>query len=133
MKRFNKFILLIVVSLLLGVLLTIHLFGNTTISKAAPLKGFWSTHTAYDHKVAFRTDGGTNPHFGAFFSGQNGYNQHYLGPGGDGATSGYDGGISNWNWWGNGLYVLLTPKTWVLFNPIEGQNPSNYQATLYMN
>lgn len=104
-----------------------------SITEAAPLNGFWQTTTANYIAVAFYTDMGLNPHYGAFFSGQNGYGQHFLGPGGDGATSCCSGGIANWNWWGGSLNVLLLPKSWLLGGYSGSWTASNYQAILYFN
>ena len=114
-------------------ILFLTLWGGLALpatTEAAPLSGFWSTTTANSVGYAF-WDGG--PHYGAFFSGQNGYNQHFLGPGGDGATSCCSGGITNWNWWGSSLNVLLVPKTWYFGLYSGAGTASNYQATLYFN
>lgn len=79
---------------------------------------------------------GLEPHYGAFFSGANGYNQHYLGTGGDSATCNSSAGcIGNWNWWGDDLNVLLVPKGgWLLTDPPWGEKwqGSNYQATMWI-
>lgn len=102
-------------------------FALPAKTEAAPLNGLWITTTANSVQIAYWSSG--LPHYGAFFSGQNGYNQHFLGPGGDGATSCCSGGIANWNWWSSSRNVLLLPKTWIFF--YSGSNtPSNYRATL---
>lgn len=81
---------------------------------------------------------GLEPRYGAFFSGSNCHNQHYLGPGGDQATC-QNGCIWNWNWWGNQRNVLLCPKCWLysilrILGPIpERWQGSNYQATCWFN
>lgn len=106
-------------------------FALPSVSEAAPLKGFWNTTTAYKIEVAY-SDWGI-PHYGAFFSGSYGYNQHFLGPGGDGTTNCCSGGITNWNWWGNARSVLLLPKRWLIGGYSGSWTISNYQATLYFN
>jgi len=96
--------------------------------------GFWTTTTAYQVAVAYWV--GIEPHYGAFFSGGYGYNQHYLGPGGDAATCGSSSGcISNWNWWGNDFSVLLVPKSGWLWAELPGGprwQGYNYQATVFI-
>lgn len=97
-------------------------------------EGFYHTVTAYKLDVAYWS--GIEPHYGAFFSGSYGYNQHYLGPGGDPATCGSSSGcIGNWNWWGDWLNVLLVPKGGWLWTELPGGSKwqgSNYQATLWV-
>jgi len=97
-------------------------------------EGFWRTTTAYKVDIAYWI--GIEPHYGAFFSGSYGYNQHYLGPGGDAATCGSSSGcISNWNWWGSYRNVLLVPKGgWLWAEPPWGPRWQgyNYQATLWL-
>jgi hypothetical protein len=99
--------------------------------------GFWSTTRAYQVAWAFN-DPFWVPHYGAWFSGSNGYNQHYLGPGGDAATCNSGSGcISSWNWWGSYYAVLLLPKCWLYSSCIGGQipdrwNPNYYQATMWI-
>lgn len=105
-------------------------FALPAKTEAAPLNGFWATTTANSVGYAFWSGG---PHYGAFFSGQNGYNQHFLGPGGDAVTGCCSGGIANWNWWGSSLNVLLLPKTWLAGGYSGSWTASNYQATLYFN
>jgi len=97
--------------------------------------GFWASLRAYDLRVAYWT--GVEPHYGAFFQGAYGRDQHYLGPGGDNATCGSSSGcISFWNWWGTYYSVLLVPKGgWLWTEPPGGPKwqPSNYyQATMWI-
>lgn len=120
------------ICIVVSIALLILFMGVTSpvITEAAPLKGFWTTTTANSVGYAYWDNG---PHYGAFFSGQNGYNQHFLGPGGDGATNCCSGGITNWNWWGSSLNVLLLPKSWLFGFHSGSWTPENYQATLYFN
>lgn len=96
--------------------------------------GFWATIRAYDLRVAYWT--GIEPHYGAFFQGAWGRDQHYLGPGGDASTCGSSSGcIWSWNWWGDWGAVLLVPKRgWLWAEPPGGPRwqPANYQATLWI-
>lgn len=93
-----------------------------TVSQAKPLQG-WITTTAYDHAYS-HWDGGT--HYAAFFSGDYGRNQHFLGTGGDAATAPYSGGIAAWDWYPPTWQSrLLTPRAWLI------AGASNYQATVY--
>jgi len=101
--------------------------------RAGPLEpDYWVTVTAYTVQWAFN-DPPWEPHYGAFFNGSNCGQQHYLGPGGDGSTCS-QGCISNWNWWGTYLNVLLLPKCWLynvacIIDPIDERwQGSNYQA-----
>ena len=103
--------------------------------KSPPQPMWWGTVTAYKIDVAFRTGPLGEPHYGAFFSGKYGHNQHYLGPGGDAATCQSSAGcISNWNWWGGDRNVLLIPKWGWLWAPGAGPRwqPSNYQARVWI-
>lgn len=110
-------------------LLAFALVQTPSVSMAKPSQG-WYTTTAYEISVAFWT--GIEPHYGAFFSGDYGYNQHFLGTGGDQATAPYDGGIANWNWWPDPyFYGLLLPKTWLALGPADSWTASNYQATVF--
>jgi hypothetical protein len=68
-------------------------------------------------------------YYGAYFSGKEGYWQHYRGPGGDGATSLFSGGIANWGWWGAFYHVLSVPKSFLLTHPFQGWVGNNYEAT----
>lgn len=99
-----------------------------------PRPQWWGTVTASYIAVAFWT--GPEPHFGAFFLGRWGHNQHYLGPGGDAATCGSSAGcISNWNWWGADRNVLLLPKWgWLWTEPPWGPKwqPAHYQAQVWI-
>ena len=110
--------------------------GPVLAERSVPsqLNGSWATTTAYQVAVAYWT--GIEPHYGAFFSGGHGYNQHYLGPGGDAATcSSSSGCIGNWNWWGNDLNVLLVPKSgWLWTEAPWGPKWQgyNYQATVFI-
>lgn len=102
--------------------------------------GIWITTTAYN---VGRVQGSICPfiEFGAFFSGEYGHNQHYLGPGGDTATcSSNHGCISSWNWTNHsGMIgnILLVPKTWLYIVPClwlrnEAWVPSYYSATIFI-
>lgn len=92
-------------------------------------QGVYRSTLAYDVKIAYWT--GIEPHYGAFFTGGWGTNQHYLGPGGDSATcSSGSGCISSWSWWGPSLSTLLVDKTWY-FSDSDHRDESNYQADLY--
>jgi len=93
-------------------------------------QGVYRTTTAYRVGVAFWTQG-INPHYGAFFSGGWGRNQHYRGPGGDAATcSSGSGCIGGWNWHGAALSTLLIPKLWY-FSGSAQRTASNYQADMF--
>lgn len=95
-------------------------------------EGTWLTTTAYQTGVAFSTNGGLNPHYGAFFIGGWGQNQHYLGTGGDADTCNSGSGCINvWNWWGPSLSVLLIPKFWWVAD-WRHKLASNYQAQMYI-
>ncbi len=100
-----------------------------TTSLAKPLQG-WITTTAssvgYSH-----WDGG--PHYAAFFIGDHGQNQHFLGTGGDAATAPYSGGIAAWHWYPPGWESrLLLPKTWLIVEAWRGTwAASNYRATVF--
>lgn len=127
--------------MLLAMLLSI---GPVTSSQSPPEPlGYWVTHTAYKVAKTFQ-DPPLFWHFGAWFSGMNCYNQHYLGPGGDSATCTYPNCgdhccISTWDWWGDYHAVLLLPHCWLYSTAcITGKisarwEPNNYQATCYMN
>lgn len=113
------------------------------VALASPVgpTGFWATIRAYKVDEAFRT--GIEPHYGAFFQGAWGRNQHYLGPGGDDATcSSSKGCIRYWDWWGPWSAVLLLPKKGWLWcqaccpydpNCVARWRPENYLATLWIN
>ena len=73
------------------------------------------------------------PHYGACFHGCWGYDPHYTGPGGDGATCGY-GCIWTWDWWPGGYdECLLTPKSWLGWPSMDPDRTtaSNYNAIVY--
>lgn len=120
---------------LLFFLLGLLLFTNQVASAQtkAP-EGIWST------VIAYKTDWAYNeptfpylPHFGAFFIGGWGKNQHYLGPGGDTATCDSGSGcISVWNWWGPSYSTLLIPKWW-WGSAWQHRFSPYYQATVYTN
>ena len=100
-----------------------------TASLARPLQG-WFTTTAY--QVAYsHWDWG--PHYAAFFNGDYGRNQHFLGTGGDAATAPYSGGIAAWDWYPPTWQSrLLTPRTWLIEQSWRGTwVGSNYQATVF--
>lgn len=126
---------------LMCVLLVFAPYVQASTSSAPPQpNGFWSTIRAYQVAWAFN-DPPLVPHYGAWFSGSNGYNQHYFGPGGDNATCLYSGSgcISTWNWWGPDYAVLLLPKCWLFaYFCVSGQIPERwnafyYQATMWIN
>ncbi len=98
-------------------------------SLAKPLMG-WYTTTAYLHGYSHWDNG---PHYAAFFSGDYGKNQHFLGTGGDAATAPYSGGIAAWDWYPPTWQSrLLTPKTWLIMEDWRGASvASNYQATVF--
>lgn len=104
------------------------------IFSSPPQPQWWGTVTASYIAVAYWT--GIEPHYGAFFPGRWGHNQHDLGPGGDAATCGSSAGcISNWNWWGADQNVLLLPKWgWLWTEPPGGPKwqPANYQARVWI-
>lgn len=110
--------------------------GVALAQKPPPQPMWWGTVTAYAVKIAFCIYG-VDCHYGAFFSGKYGHNQHYLGPGGDAATCQSSAGcISNWNWWGSDRNVLLLPRSW-LFGELPWWwgprwQPSNYQARVWI-
>ncbi|HXF70746.1 MAG TPA: hypothetical protein VNK89_13175 [Thermoflexus sp.] len=109
--------------------------GVALAQKSPPQPTWWGTVTASYIAVAFWA--GDGPHYGAFFSGKYGHNQHYLGPGGDAATCQSSAGcISNWNWWGADRNVLLLPRSWLFgeFPWFSGPRwqPSNYQARVWI-
>ncbi len=127
----------LLVSVTLAIMLMATMLGQALAGGNEPPQplGFWSTHTAYQVDVAFWADG--QPHYAAFFSGLYGYNQHYLGPGGDAATCGSSAGcISNWTWYNDvDRNRLLLPKGgWLLTEPPWGPKwqASNYQATTWI-
>ena len=101
---------------------------------ARPSQGMVTTTASYIDVTHY--DPPLVPHYGAHFVGHSGSNQHYLGAGGDAATSSYDDGIANWDWYGATQYALLLPKCWLYtFACISGQRagawtPSNYQADM---
>jgi len=122
------------VSLMLNLMLLFFSSQALAAPPAPPEPEYWLTRTADYIGIAYFT--GVEPHFAAFFNGgRNGTDQHYLGPGGDGATCGSSSGcISNWNWWGDNLNKLLVPKNgWLLNDPLWGPRwqGSNYQARLW--
>jgi len=98
-------------------------------SLAQPLQG-WITTTAY--LVAY-SHWDRGPHYAAFFSGDYGYNQHFLGIGGDAATAPYRGGIAAWDWYpATWRSRLLTPRTWLILEEWRGATLHyNYQATVF--
>lgn len=93
-----------------------------------PLAG-WVRLQAYSVAIAYWWWDG--PHWGAWFSGDHGRDQHYLGPGGDAATAPYSGGIANWDWWGNSLSVLMLPRTWLVVGGSEARTADNYSAIVF--
>lgn len=103
--------------------------------------GYYAVRSAYAVGRAFTT--GWLPcideHYGAFFPGSNGYNQHYVGPGGDSATCISDHGcISQWDWWGTYRSVLLLPKSWLysvqpcFWKRSDAWVAANYRATVWI-
>ncbi|MCX7623967.1 MAG: hypothetical protein RMK01_11605 [Thermomicrobium sp.] len=77
----------------------------------------------------------------AFFPGEYGHDQHFVGPGGDAATcSSNHGCTSQWNWTNSGgavRNVLLLFKSWLFTVPCLVQRsgawtPANYRATMWI-
>ena len=115
----------------MSVLLVSAVMLMPVVSLAKPLQG-WITTTAY--KVDFsHYDPWPIPHYAAFFSGDYGRNQHFLGTGGDAATAPYSGGIAAWDWYPPTWQSrLLTPKSWLINEEWRGAwVGSNYQATVF--
>lgn len=113
----------------LPLLLAVIVFPTFFQTAWASPQGLYRTKIAYKTDVAFYTWG--NPHYGAFFTGSNGRNQHYLGSGGDGATCGSNHGcIGTWNWHGNAVSTLIIPKSWYTTG-FNAQNHLNYRADLW--
>jgi hypothetical protein len=107
---------------LLGIIFSLPATSMARPLHAGPITSTLPVSRAY-------TDSSGQIHYGAFFSGKEGYWQHYLGPGGDAATAYAGGGIANWNWWGTNFNVLLCPRTWLFFpNQAVKWLGSNYQA-----
>lgn len=135
MRYFKLFAVLV----LLGLAMNFTPIGAKAAEPSGPVAplGWWTTTRAYKVDHVF-DDPPFVPHYGALFNGTHGYNQHYLGPGGDAATCNSGSGcISAWNWWGTEGDVLLLPKCW-LFSTlcVSGQipdhwNAQNYQATMF--
>ncbi len=140
MQKLRLFFVLVLVTLLMSVSLPSAMAEETTPLSASDVTppqpyGFWTTATAYTVSTAYLV--GLEPHYGAFFSGGSGRNQHYLGPGGDSATCASSSGcIANWNWWGADLSVLLLPKSGWLLTEVPWVGPKwqgyNYQATIFI-
>jgi len=118
----------IVSTLVLLALLTVL---TPVVSEAKPLLG-WFTTTAYKHDVS-HYDPWYEAHYAAFFNGDYGKNQHFLGTGGDAATAPYSGGIAAWDWYPPTWQSrLLTPKTWLIIESWRGASvASNYEATVF--
>lgn len=98
--------------------------NHTLENDYAPLKGWWSTHRAYECGVVFWT---WRPHYGAFFSGLYGHSPTYYG-------SGNPGDISAWDWYPNpgDSNRLLIDGTFY-WGHSSARDPDNWEATLYMN
>ncbi len=111
------------------VLLALLMSAGPGVALAQPLQG-WITTTAYDVGYS-HWDGG--PHYAAFFSGDHGKNQHFLGTGGDAATAPYSGGIAAWDWYPPTWQSrLLLPKTWLVAEAWRGAwVADNYLATVF--
>jgi hypothetical protein len=112
------------------VVLSVVVMLMPTMSLAKPLQG-WNNLRAYKHGYSHLDWDG--PHYAAFFSGDYGYNQHFLGTGGDAATAPYSGGIAAWDWYPPGVESrLLTPRTWLIYENWRGANDANnYLATVF--
>lgn len=105
--------------------------GSALAHPGEEIQGYWLTTTSYRTGVAF-WEPWWRPHYGAFFIGRTGRNQHYLGPGGDAATCGTGSGcISTWHWWGPALSTLLLDGTWYLSHA-DRRNPANYEAQMFI-
>jgi hypothetical protein len=129
----GKFLSMLVFVVLVSAMPGIGLAQDRLEAGASP-EGWWGSANAYT--IAFtHYDPWYMPHYGAWFGASYCYNQHYHGQGGDAQTSPYDGGISNWNWWGTYRNVLLLPKEWLLFGTPAAHvwNANNYSATCYYN
>jgi len=115
--------------LLVFLLLVSAVLLTPVVSLAQPLRG-WVTLRAYDVGYSHWDWG---PHYAAFFSGDYGRNQHFLGTGGDAATAPYSGGIAAWDWYPPTWQSrLLLPKTWLIYEEWRGAwEPNNYQATVF--
>lgn len=130
----------------LGILVAIVLLVTSSVPAPAQVQrdvalgpaqpdGFWGTAYNYTVSTAFWANG--QPHYGAFFNGGYGHNQHYVKENGDPTTCASSSGcIGNWNWWGNTKSVLLLPKSGWLFAVIPWTCPRwcawSYQATVYV-
>lgn len=109
------------------VLLAFVVVLTPAVTLAHPSQG-WITRTAYAVAYSHWDNG---PHWAAFFSGDYGRNQHFLGPGGDAATAPYSGGIAAWHWYPPTWQSrLLLPKLWLAFGAGAGI-AANYQAEVF--
>lgn len=104
--------------------------ASFALSQEAEIQSYRQNVIAYRVNVAFVD---TRPHYGAFFTGSDGRNQHYLGPGGDAATcSSGSGCISTWHWWGPATSTLLVDFSWY-WSHSDHRNKNNYQANMLFN
>ena len=117
-----------IVWMLLALSALAMLIPHTSFAK--PLLG-WNNLRAY--KYGFSHYDWDGPHYAAFFSGDAGHNQHFLGIGGDAATAPYTGGIAAWDWYPPGIGSrLLLPRTWLVFGGWRGAIvANNYLATVF--
>lgn len=119
----------------LALILMLLFFSGQALAGPSEPDGYYANLLAYRVDVAFWQF--VEPHYGAFFAGSYGSQQHYLGPGGDQRTcSSSESCISGWSWWGDFRSVLLLPKLnwlWCCGGPPEAWNPSSYQARMWIN
>jgi hypothetical protein len=109
------------------VLLAFVVALTPAVTLAHPSRG-WITMTAYAVALSHWDEG--LPHYVAYFSGDYGRNQHFLGTGGDAATAEFDGGIAAWDWHPpTSRSRLLLPKMWLIRGAWRGAGVgANYQA-----
>jgi len=89
-------------------ILTLFLLSMSLVPAPPALAG--PMHRTADYVGWTHNDPPWEPHWGAFFSGHDGYGQHFTGP--SGAPSSY----RRWNWWGDYHHVLLLSKSWLWEN-----------------
>jgi len=115
--------------IVIGILLVLALSPLPIIVSASPQTSApQAGGTIRAHTVAFTHHAEGQDHFGAYFSGKEGYWQHYRGFGGDAITAPFSGGIANWGWWGTFYHVLAVPKTFLYLYP-PAWTGNNYEAT----
>jgi hypothetical protein len=124
-----KIKILVVVGLLFVALIA-GTAWNTSVVEAGNRAGIRERATGSNFGIMFWSWG--LPHYGVSFRGSNGADPNYTGAGGNAATNPFDGGIKNWNWWGNELGTLLTPKSWLCYPAFncgsDRTTPTKYNA-----